>query len=123
LSKDKSLIIYNQPRKGITVHTKRDTFKIGLSIDELDKKDYFKNRIKELEDANKKLKDAINNLANRKEELMYLTDFRDMFSGYCISGNLNKITILQCTNRIKKGHCDMSNKCRTRIKILEMMKI
>jgi len=121
--KDKSLIIYNQPNKGISVHNKRDTLKIGLSIDESDKKDYFKNRIKELEETNRKLKEALNSLSERRDEIKYLTEFRDLFSGHCISGNINKITILQCTYRIKKGQCNISDKCKTRLKILESIEI
>lgn len=120
---DKSIIIYTTPNKGIIVHSNRKAFSIGLSIDESDKKDYFKNRIKELQDTNLDLKKALNSLSERRDELKYLTEFRDLFSGHCISGNINKITILQCTYRIKKGQCNMSDKCKTRLKILESIEI
>lgn len=120
--KDKSLIIYNQPQKGIRVHTKRDTISIGLSVDERDKKEYFKTRIKELEDANRKLKDAYNSLSNRRDEIKYLKQFREIFSGHCIAFNV-KLTIIQCSDHIRKGKCKMQFLCKTRLNILESIEI
>ena len=120
--KDKSLIIYTQPKKGITVHTKRDTLKIGLSIDEIDKKDYFKTRIRELEEANRKLKDAINSLSDRRDEIKYLKQFRDFFTGHCITFNV-RLTILQCADKIRTGKCKMHFICKTRLNILESLEI
>jgi len=120
--KDKSLIIYTQPNKGITVHDKRNTLTIGLSIDERDKKDYFKTRIKELEEANRKLKDAINSLSDRRDEIKYLKQFREIFSGHCIAFNV-KLTIIQCSDHIRKGKCKMQFLCKTRLNILESIEI
>ena len=119
---DKSIIVYNQPQKGIRVHDKRDTISIGLSMDERDKKDYFNTRIKELEDANRDLKKALNTLSDRRDEIKYLRQFRDLFSGLCISANV-KLTIIQCTERVKKGRCNMPDKCKTRLKILNSTQI
>ncbi len=116
----KSLIIYTQPKKGITVHTKRDTISIGLSIDERDKKDYFQDRIKELEKNNLKLKDALNSLSGRRDEITYLKKFRDLFSGYCVSANV-KVTIIQCTERIKHDRCKKYENCQTRKSIIERL--
>ena len=117
---DKSIIVYNNPKKGIKVHDKRDTISIGLSLDERDKKDYFETRIKELEEANRKIKDALNSLSGRREEVIYLKKFRDLFSGYCISANV-KVTIIQCTERIKNDRCKKNDKCKTRKSILERL--
>ena len=121
-TRDKSLIIYNQPQKGIKVHDKRDTITIGLSIDESDKKEYFKTKIRELENANLDLKKALNSLSNRRDEIKFLKQFRELFSGHCIGAN-TKLTIIQCSERIKKGRCNIPNKCKTRLKILERIKI
>ena len=115
---DKSIIVYSDPKKGIKVHDKRDAITIGLSIDESDKKEYFKIRIKELEEANRKLKDALNSLSGRRDEIKYLKQFRDLFSGHCIGANV-KLTIIQCSERVIKGKCNMPDKCKTRLNILE----
>ena len=117
---DKSIIVYNNPKKGIKVHDKRDTISIGLSIDERDKKDYFDTRIKELEEANRKLKDALNSLSGRRDEIKYLKKFRDLFSGYCVSANV-KVTIIQCTERIKNDKCKKYENCKTRRSIIERL--
>ena len=118
----KSIIPYNNPKKGITVHNKRDTLKIGLSIDEIDKKDYFKTRIKVLEENNLKLKKAINSLSDRRDEIKYLKQFREIFSGHCIAFNV-KLTIIQCSDHIRKGKCKMQFLCKTRLSILESIEI
>ena len=118
----KSLIIYTQPKKGITVHTKRDTLKIGLSIDERDKKDYFETRIKELEDANKELKNALNSLSAKTDEIKYLRQFRDLFTGHCITFNV-RLTLLQCADRLRTGKCKMKFLCKTRLNILESIEV
>lgn len=120
--KDKSLIIYNQPHKGLKVHDKRDILEIGLSIDESNKKEYLMNRIKELETANQKLKDALNSLSGRRDEIKYLKEFREMFSGYCMKRNV-KMTIIQCSNLIKKEDCSMKETCKTRLEILKRIEL
>lgn len=119
---DKAIIPYNNPKKGITIHNKRDTLKIGLSIDERDKKDYFKTRIKELEKNNLKLKKALNSLSDRRDEIKYLKQFRDFFTGFCINANVD-VTILQCADRLRTGKCKMQFLCKTRIAILESLEI
>lgn len=118
----KSLIIYSQPKKGITVHNKRRTLTIGLSIDEIDKKDYFKTRIKELEKTNEDLKSALNSLSERRDEIKYLKQFREILSGHCIAFGV-KLTIIQCSERIRKDKCKMQFICKTRLAILESIEI
>jgi len=120
--KNKSLIIYNQPHKGIKVYDKRDVLEIGLSIDEGDKKDYYLDRIKNLEKSNMNLKDALNSLSGRRDELKYLKEFREMFSGYCMKRNIN-MTLIQCSNLIKKEGCSMKETCRPRLEILKRIEI
>ena len=120
---DKSIIVYSDPKKGIKVHDKRDAITIGLSIDESDKKEYFKTRVTELEETNRKLKDALNSLKPRRDELKYLKEFRTLFSGKCIVGDTQIITIIQCTERINKGQCNFHTKCKPRKRILERLEI
>ena len=120
--KDKSLIIYNQPHKGLSIHSKRQVLKIGLSNDEEDKKEYYLNRIKELEKANNKLKDAINSLSGRRDELKYLKEFRDIFILHCIKSNI-RLTILQCTSMILREGCSMKDTCKPRKEILKRINI
>ena len=120
--KDKSIIIYNQPHKGLSVHSKRHVLKIGLSNDEEDKKEYYLNRIKELETANQNLKDAYNSLTGRREELKYLKEFRDIFLMHCMKSNIRK-TILQCTSTILLDGCSMKDTCKPRIEILKRIQI
>lgn len=123
MSKDnKSLIIYNQPHKGIKVYDKRDVLEIGLSINEVEQKDYYLDRIKELKKSNINLKEALNSLSGRRDELKYLKEFREMFSGYCMKRNI-KMTIIQCSNLIKKEGCSMKETCRPRLEILKRIEL
>lgn len=123
MSKDnKSLIIYNQPHKGIKVHDKRDVLEIGLSIDEDEQKDYYIDRIKELTKSNMKLKEALNSLSDRRDEIKYLKEFRDIFLMYCMKYNV-KLTILQCTSKILLEGCPMKYTCKPRIEILKRIEL
>ena len=118
MKKNKSLILYNQPHKGLSVPTKRDFLKIGLSIDEEDKKEYSNQRIKEQDETIKKLKDVINSLSGKRDELKYLKEFRNMFLMHCIKSNI-RLTIIQCSNHIKKEGCKMKDQCKPRIEIIK----
>lgn len=90
---------------------------IVLSLPHFDKekKVYYLDRIKELEDTNQKLKDALNSLSNKRDELKYLKEFRNIFTGHCIIHNVKK-TVIQCTETIRKGNCNFYNECNERKK-------
>lgn len=118
MKNNKSLIVYNQPHKGLKVYDKRDVLEIGLSINEDEQKDYYKDRIKKLTKSNMNLKEALNSLSDRRDELKYLKEFRNMFSGYCMKRNTT-LTIIQCLNVIKKEGCSMKDTCKPRIEILK----
>jgi len=122
LKNNKSIIPYNQPHKGLKVHDKRDVLEIGLSIDEGEQKDYYKDRIKELTKSNMKLKEALNSLSDRRDELKYLKEFRDMFLIYCMKTNV-KLTILQCTSKILIEGCPMKDTCKPRIEVLKRIEL
>lgn len=120
MKNNKSLILYNQPHKGLSVPTKRDILKIGLSIDEGDKKEYYMNEIKILKENNKKLQDALNSLSGRRDELKYLKEFRKMFTLKCMVLNIT-LTLLQCSVNIRKGRCKERayTICKPRKELLE----
>lgn len=78
--------------------------------DLIQNKKYFQDRIKELEESNRKYKDIINSLSGRRDELKYLQEFRNKFSAKCPAHLIRK-TIIQCTESIRKGSCTFSEQC------------
>jgi len=118
----KALALYHQPHRGLTSPKDRRVLIIGLSLDEIDKREYLLDEIKTLKANNQKLKDAINSLSGRKDELKYLKEFRDIFLMHCIKSNVRK-TILQFTSTILLEGCAMKYTCKPRIEILKRIEI
>ena len=122
MKKSKALALYQQPHKGLTSPKDRRVLIIGLSPDETDKVQYYLNEIDILKQNNQKLKDAINSLSVRRDELKYLKEFRLMFIGQCDKHNI-RMTILQCTGHIRKDGCEWKDVCKTRNDILNRLSI
>jgi hypothetical protein len=90
--------------------------------DQIENKQYYQDRVKELLEANRKLKDALNSLSDRKDELKYLKEFRALFMGHCIKDNVRK-TIIMCTNTIRREDCGYKEMCIVRKKWLELIEV
>ena len=95
---------------------------IRLPESERDQKEYYLDTIKRQKETIKKYKDLINSLSGKQEELKYLKEFRDMFSGRCISFNQRK-TIIQCTETIRKGNCNFKDSCTLRKQFDKLVKV
>jgi len=122
LKKNKSIVLYNQPHKGLSVPRGKRILIIGLSPDENENQQYYINEIKVLKENNKTLKDIINKYSGRREELKYLKDFRKLFSGRCEKNNIT-MTIIQCTEHIRKEDCRWKDICKTRNDVLNRLSI
>lgn len=122
MKKTKALALYNQPHRGLTSPKDRRVLIIGLSPDEIDKREYLLDEIKTLKANNQKLKDAINSFSRKRDELKYLKEFRNMFIGRCEKNNI-RMTILQCTGHIRNEGCNWKDVCKTRNDILNRLSI
>ena len=95
---------------------------IRLPESERDQKEYYLDTIKAQKESIKKLKDVINSLSGKQEELKYLKEFRTMFVGNCHALNHRK-TIIQCTETIRKGKCEYPKLCELRKKFDKLVKV
>ena len=95
---------------------------IRLPESERNQKEYYLDTIKVQKESIKKLKDVINSLSGKQDELKYLREFRNMFSGQCIAGNVRR-TIIQCTEHIRKGRCKFKDSCTLRKKWDKLVKV
>lgn len=95
---------------------------IRLPETERDQKEYYLDTIKRQKETIKKYKDLYNSTLDKRDELKYLKDFRDMFAGQCIAGNIRR-TIIQCTEHIRKGRCNFKDSCILRKKWDKLVKV
>ena len=98
---------------------------ITLPKDDKDLMQTYKDEIERLErtinEKNKSignLKDAINNLSEKKEYIENLEYFRDKLLFECPKKQFKKITILQCISQIEQGLCK-TTRCKARLKHLD----
>ena len=122
MKSSKKLALYNQPHRGLSVPKGKRVLIIGLSSDEIENQQYLLDEIKVLKENIKKLKDTINFYSTRGDELKYLKEFRKLFMGKCDKLNI-RITILQCTEHIRKEGCRWKDVCKTRNTILNRLSI
>lgn len=95
---------------------------IRLPPSERDQKEYYLDTIKRQKETIQKYKDLYNSTIDKRDELKYLQEFRDMFSGRCVSFNTRK-TIIQCTETIRKGNCNFKDTCVLRKKFDKLVKV
>ena len=95
---------------------------IRLPKSQRDQKEYYLDTIKRQKETIQKYKALYNSTLDKRDELKYLKEFRDMFVGQCIAGNI-KITIIQCTERIRNKRCAFDESCILRKKFDTLVKI
>jgi hypothetical protein len=83
---------------------------------------YYRDELKDTLERFDAFKDKVNNIIEKGKQQEYLFEFRRMLSGHCIIHGYN-ITIIQCTNYIKKDMCNFYEQCKLRQKMLELITI
>ena len=119
--KSKKAIVLKDLKTRLSIKPDSDII-IRLPESERDQKEYYLVTINTQKETIKKLKDVINSLSGKQDELKFLKYFRDMFSGRCIAFNVRK-TIIQCTETIRKGNCNFKNTCTLRKKFDKLVKV
>ncbi len=91
--------------------------------DSKNQQEYLLIEIDRLHDSLNKYKNILNELADKKDMIKYLEEFRNKFSFKCIIDySDNKyVTILQCADRIKRGKCKFYKDCIPRKNLLNEM--
>lgn len=67
-------------------------------------------------------KEKVNNIIEQGKQQEYLLEFRKMLSGRCILTS-SMITIIHCTNKIKRNECKFHEQCEIRKSILDLINI
>lgn len=111
--KNKKAIVLKDVNTRLSIPTDGVIFKAPQ--DQQDSKQYYQDKIKELQESNRELIEAVKLVESKIVELKYLKEFRDMFAGHCIAHNVMK-TVIQCTVTIRKGACNFHNTCNERKK-------
>ena len=121
MPKSKKAIVLKDLKTRLAIKPDSDII-IRLPPSERDQKEYYLDTIKRQKETIQKYKDLYNSTIDKREELKYLQEFRDMFSGRCVSFNTRK-TIIQCTETIRKGNCNFKDTCVLRKKFDKLVKI
>jgi hypothetical protein len=116
--KDSAIVLRDLETRIVIPHD--EPIIIKPTEDQVQNKKYYEDRIKELLEANRKLKDALNSLADKRDELKYLREFRSLFMGHCVKDNVRK-TIIMCTNTIKREDCGYKEMCIERKKWMKLI--
>ncbi len=91
--------------------------------DSINEKEYLLMEIERLNDQINNYKNILNELAIKKDTIKYLEEFRNKFSFKCIIDytDIKYITILQCSDKIKRGKCKFYKDCIPRKNLLNEM--
>jgi demethoxyubiquinone hydroxylase (CLK1/Coq7/Cat5 family) len=118
--KDSAIVLRDLDTRLVIPHD--EPIIIKPTEDQIQNKKYYEDRIKELQESNRKYKDIINSLTGRQEELKYLRQFKRMLSGHCVTHMVTK-TIIQCSETIIKGACTFDDQCIERKKWNNLLRV
>ncbi len=121
MAKSKKAIMLRDMETRLAIKPDADII-IRLPESERDQKEYYLETIKRQLETIQKYKDLYNSTLDKRDELKYLKEFRDMFAGNCHAFNHRK-TIIQCTETIRKGKCEYPELCTLRKKFDKLVKV